>query len=273
MIAVRALAIAVSALAVLAGPAVGSPRDGAVAGRIAAKDARLTVKVEAARADRVLAEIARVTDLRISAPPEMLEAMLVTADFADVEIDTALARLMGNCDRVLVFEEASGAGRQANPVLREVRLFPAPAARALPLRTTTHPSTDAMLLLERLGDPDAAVRAAVLESLGRPGQEALVERMLATGLGHHDPRTRLATLTSGLSIPRDALVDHALNDVSPAVRAEALTQLPPNDVRAGAVAQAALADQDEHVRHAARDLLAGRPAHHTGRQTSRAGAR
>jgi hypothetical protein len=84
-----------------------------------------------------------------------------------------------------------------------------------------------------------------------------VDRVLTAGLGDHDPRGRLAALTSGLSVPRDVLVDRALNDASPAVRAEALTQLPRNDPRVEVVAKTALADQDEAVRDVARAVLAG----------------
>jgi hypothetical protein len=62
-------------------------------------------------------------------------------------------------------------------------------------------------------------------------------------------------LTSGLALPRDVLVERALHDASPAVRAEALVQLPRNDPRAESVVQTALADPEESVRAVAEEVL------------------
>lgn len=87
-------------------------------------------------------------------------------------------------------------------------------------------------------DPDAAVVVAAIEALG-----------------HDDPMTRMRTLTSGVSLPPDVLIKHALHDARPAVRAEALVQLPRNDARADAVAQTALHDPDPDVWMTAREVL------------------
>jgi hypothetical protein len=244
------------AFALLAGPGSSPVRAEARAERIAARDGQLTVKVEAMRADRVLVEIARLTGVRVSAPPAMLET-LVTADLVDVDLEAALPRLLPGCDHVLVFGRAAGGGDRARPVLQEIRLFPAPARIAAPPAGSPRTvNTNVAVLLEGLHDPDPAVRAASIEALGRSGPEVPVDRVLAAGLSDHDPRARLAALTSGLTVPREILFDHAQHDASPVVRAEALTQLPRNDPRVEAVAQAALVDQDDTVRNVARDVLA-----------------
>jgi len=263
--AVRGLAVGLVAFALLAGPGSSPVRAEARAERIAARGGQLTVKVEAMRADRVLVEIARLTGVRVSAPPAVLET-LVTADFADVDLEAALPRLLPGCDHVLVFGSAADDGVRARPVLQEVRLFPAPARIVAPLASSARTgATKVTVLLEKLHDPDPAVRAASIEALGRSGPEVPVDRVLAAGLGDHDPRARLAALTSGLTVPREILFDHAQHDTSPAVRAEALTQLPRNDPRVEAVARAALADQDDTVRDIARDVLAALHARQAGR--------
>ena len=229
MVAVRALAVVLATLALVAGPGTSPAR--ADDGRITVRDGRLTVQVEATRADRVLAEIARQTDIRITPSPAALEH-LVTVSFVDVEIEKALARLLTDCDYVLVFRPAVGAERRAGPVLSEVRLFPAS------VRT-------------------AAARAASIDAPGRSGHEVRIDRVLAAGLADEDFRGRLAALTSGRSIPPDVLVERAMYDASAAVRAEAIAQLPRNEPRAEAVAHAALTDPDATVRDAARALLTG----------------
>ena len=220
MVAVRALAVVLATLALLAGPGASPAR--ADAGRITVRDGRLTVKVEAMRADRVLAEIARQTDIRITPSPAALEH-LVTVSFVDVEIEKALARLLTDCDYVLVFRPAVDAERRAGPVLSEVRLF----------------------------------RAASIDPPGRSGHEVRIDRVLAAGLADEDFRGRLAVLTSGRAISPDVLVERAMYDASAAVRAEAISQLPRNEPRAEAVAHAALTDPDATVRDAARALLTG----------------
>jgi HEAT repeat protein len=140
-----------------------------------------------------------------------------------------------------------------------VRLFPGTTARnavAAPGGGTRIHHDDVTILLQGLHDPDPAVRAASIEALGRSGHEVPVDHVLAVGLGDHDPRGRLAALTSGLPVTGDVLVDRAINDASPMVRAEALAQLPRNDPRVEAVARAALADQDVGVRDVAQAVLA-----------------
>jgi hypothetical protein len=265
VITARNLTLGLLALALVGGPGAGPVWAEAGAPSIAARDGRVTVKVEAMRADRVLAEIARLTGTRISAPPAVL-ATLVTADLADVDLEAALPRLLPGCGHVLVFGPAADGDLRARPVLQEVRLFPAPARIVVPPASSARPgATSITVLLEKLRDPDPAVRAASIEALGRSGPGVPVDRVLAAGLGDHDPRARLAALTSGLPIPRDMLFDHAQHDASPAVRAEALTQLPRNDPRVEAVAQAALADQDDTVRDMARDMLAALHARQAGR--------
>ena len=62
----------------------------------------------------MLAEIGRLRGIRISASSAVLET-LVTANLADVEIETALARLPAGYDHVLVFEPATDAGLRAAP--------------------------------------------------------------------------------------------------------------------------------------------------------------
>jgi hypothetical protein len=95
-----------------------------------------------------------------------------------------------------------------------------------------------------------------IEALGRSSHAVPIDRVLAAGRGDHDPRGRLAVLTSGLPVPRDVPFDRAVPDDSPAVRAEALIQLPRNDPRVELVARAALADQDDTVRDMTRVVLA-----------------
>lgn len=235
MVAARGLAVALAAVAFLIGPCTSAAR--ADAGRITVRDGRLSMKVEAMRTDQVLAEIARLTGIRITPSPATLER-LVTASFVDVEIEKALARLLTDCDYVLVFAPAAATEHRAGPALSEVRLFPATVGAAVA--------------------PGASEPAR-----GRSG-DVPVDRMLAAGLADEDFRGRLAALTSGLSVPPDVLVERAMYDASAAVRAEAISQLPRNDSRAEAVAHAALADQDATVRDAARSLLTGlRPPHPT----------
>jgi hypothetical protein len=183
-----------------------------------------------------------------------------------VETEAAPARLLADYDRVLVFGPAADAGLRARPVLKEVRLFRAIARSAAALaRGTRTDETNGGVLLAGLHDPDPAVRAASIEELGRSGHEVPVDRVLAAGLGDHDPRGRLAVLTSGLPVPRDVLVDRAMHDASPTVRAEALAQLPRNDPRVEVVARAALADQDDGVRDVAQAVLAALQGRPTGR--------
>lgn len=260
MIATRGLAVAFTTLALLVGPGASPVR----AERITAQDGRLTVKVEAMRADRVLSEIARLTGIRISASPAVLNT-LITADVADVETEAALARVVAGYDRVLVFALAAEAGLR--PALKEVRLFAAATTRsaAAPVSGIRTGDNDVAALLASLHDPDPAVRAASIEALGRSGDEVPVDRVLAAGLADHDPRGRLAVLISGFAVPRDVLVDRAMYDASPMVRAEALAQLPRNDPRVEAVARAALADQDAGVRDVAQDVLAALRGRQAGR--------
>jgi hypothetical protein len=97
-----------------------------------------------------------------------------------------------------------------------------------------------------------------------------IDRVLAAGLRDHDPRGRLAVLTSGLTIPREVLFDRATNDASPIVRAEALAELPRNHPRFEIVARTALADQDEGVRDIARTILTALQAPPTARHAERA---
>jgi hypothetical protein len=263
--AARGLAVGLAVLALLAGPGSSPVRAEARAERVVARDGRVTVKVEAMRADRVLGEIARLTGIRISASPAVLET-LVTADIADVEIEAALPRLLPGCDHVLVFGPAADGGLRARPVLQEVQLFPAPARiTGPPAGSPRTAATNVAVLLEGLHDADPAVRVASIEALGRSGPEVPVDRVLAAGLGDFDPRGRLAILTSGLTIPLEILFDRAQHDASPVVRAEALTQLPRNDPRVEAVAQTALADQDDTVRDVARNVLAALQARQAGR--------
>jgi hypothetical protein len=261
VVAARGLAVALATLALLAGP--GAVPAWAEAGTVAVRDGRLTVKVEAMRADRVLAEIAGLTGIRISGSPGQMET-LVTASFADVEIEAALARLLARFDHVLVFGPAPDAGLRGRQVLKEVRLFAA-ATRSATVPADAQPTAEVAVLLARMNDPDPAVRVASMEALGQSGADVPVDRVLAAGLADNDFRVRLAVLTSGLPLPRDVLFDHAIHDASPVVRAEALTQLPGNDPRAGIVVQAALADQDDDVRSVARVALAGLQARQAGR--------
>jgi hypothetical protein len=145
------------------------------------------VKVEAMPADVVLAEIASLTGIRISAPPAVLE-MLVTADLSEVEIETALARLLAGWDHVLVFGPASDAGLLTRPVLKEVRRFPAPTrTAAVPTGAKRTDAISIAALIDKLHDPDPTVRAATIEALGRSGPEVPVDRVLAAGLGDDDP--------------------------------------------------------------------------------------
>ena len=265
MITARNLALGLLALGLLGGPGASPVWAAPGAPSISARDGRVTVQVEAVRADRVLAEITRLTGTRISASPAVLET-LVTADLANVDLEAALPRLLPGCDHVLVFGPAAEGGVQARPVLQEVRLFPAPVRIVAPPASSGRTgAAKVTVLLEKLHDPDPAVRAASIEALGRSGPEVPVDRVLAAGLGDHDPRARLAALTSGLTVPREILFDHAQHDTSPAVRAEALTQLPRNDPRVEAVARAALIDQDDTVRDIARDVLAALHARQAGR--------
>ena len=108
------------------------------------------------------------------------------------------------------------------------------------------------------------------DRLGGLGSEVPIDRVLAAGLGDHDPRGRLAVLTSGLTIPREVLFDRATNDASPIVRAEALAQLPRKHPRFEIVARTALADQDEGVRDIARTILTALQAPPTARHAERA---
>ena len=255
MVGGRGLAVALAALSLLAGPGV-SPAP-AESGRIALRDGRLTVKVESMPSGRVLAEIARLTGIRASASPAT-QATLLTADLEDMDIETALGRLLAGHDHVLVFGPAPTAGPGARPALREVRLFAVAAtSAAAPAGAARAVAPDVAVLLEKLRDSDPAVRADSIEALGRSSAEIPVDRVLAAGLADHDPRVRLAVLTSSLPVPRDVLLDHAINDTSPTVRAEALAQLPRNDPRIEIAAQAALGDHDSDVRDAARAALAG----------------
>ena len=254
----QGLAVTFAALALLVGAGAGP----ASAERITAQDGRLTVKVEAMRADRVLPEIARLTGIRISASPAVLKT-LITADVADVETEAALARVLAGYDRVLVFAPAAEVGLR--PALKEVRLFPAATARSAAEPAGRTGDNAVAGLLAGLHDPDPAVRAASIEALGQSGHEVPVDRVLAAGLGDHDPRGRLAILTSGLPVPRDVLIDRAMYDASPMVRAEALAQLPRNDPRIEAVARGALADQDAGVRDVAQTVLTALQGRPTGR--------
>ena len=263
MVVGRGVAVALAMLALLAGPGLSPAR--AEGGRIAVRDGRLTVKVEAMRADRVLAEIAHLTGVRLSASPAV-QRILLTADLADMDIETALARLLAGCDHALVFGPAPDAGLGARPALKEVRLFAtAPRGAEAQAGAPRTGATNVAVLLERLHDSDPAVRADSIEALGRSGAEVPVDRVLAAGLVDHDPRVRLAVLTSSLALPREVLFDHAMHDTSPAVRAEAINQLPRNDPRIEIVAQAALTDQDSDVRAAARTALSGLRAHQAAR--------
>jgi hypothetical protein len=163
-----------------------------------------------------------------------------------VEIETALARLLAGYDHVLEFEPATDAGLRARPALKEVRLFKTSSRAVAPVvQAPRTPTANVAVLLEGLNDPDPTVHAASIEAPGGLGSEVPIDRVLAAGLGDHDPRGRLAVLTSGLTIPREVLFDRATNDASPIVRVEALAQLPRNDPRFEIVARTALADQDE----------------------------
>jgi hypothetical protein len=226
VVAARGLAIVLATLAFVTGPGTHPAR--ADARPVTARDGRLTVKIEAMPADQLLAEIARQTGIQITPTPAGPER-LVTASFEDLEIETALARVLTNCDYVLVFRPAADAEGRAALALSEVRLFPTDARTAAPTRTA---------------EPG-------------PSGEGSADRTLAAGLADEDFCGRLAALTSGVSVPADVLVERATHDASAAVRAEAISQLPRNDPRAAAVAHAALADPDATVRDAARALMMG----------------
>jgi type II secretory pathway component GspD/PulD (secretin) len=255
------VASVVSALALLAGAVLGGlPRaEARESFEIAVRERRITVKATDAPLDRVLNEVARRTGIVISGSSSLPEKRL-TVEFHDIEIDAALARLLSGHDYIFLFADEATADAASRPRLSEVRVFTdgttaaAASSGAVQPARLQAPATVAFLL-DSLGHPERTTRVTAIEALARQEAQVPIDRVVRLGLGHDDPFTRLAVLTSGFVLPADVVLQHALHDASPAVRAEALVQLPRSDVRAEAVARTAAEDPDPSVQLVAQEVL------------------
>lgn len=247
---------------------------------------RLTVRAPDAPLGAVLQEIARQGDLTVNVDPSVMDQP-VTAAFDDLSIQEGLEKLLTGYNFAFAFSpHAQGAPalgrrvtdvwvlskRDETPEERDsgaVEESPRAAPRAESEATSPDPSVrlravDALrdrgdpaavpILMNLLSDQDQEVRLSALDALNNLGVAVPAERIAEIAINHEDPQIRLEAVTSGLPVPNEALVYHALHDHAPAVRVGALEALE-GDPRAEAVAREALNDPNRIVQSVAQDIL------------------
>ena len=205
----------------------------------------------------ILAEIARVTDVRIRATDGAAPAgdeTLTTLVLKDVRIDDAVRRLLTGRDFVLVY---SSTGR-----LREARVYE--AATSASARTSAPSGADvARLRGAALADPDPRERARALEDLAanldqRAALDAVVE-VLGRESNPGLLERALDIVGSERAVPLEPVLRLAASNPEPRVRIKALTRLSEQaaqDVRARQALEVAAADDSAPaVRDTAAKLL------------------
>lgn len=254
--------------------------------RVIGRADRLTVNATGAPLDAILQEVARQGDLTVHVEPSVANEP-VTAAFDDLSVQDGLEKILAGYNfafafsphapggplssrrvtEVWVLSKGEGAPEDRRPVAVEEPPRPAPRAEAdahspdpfvrlravAALRDGGDPAA-APILMILMNDQDQAVRLAALDALSNFGVAVSPERIADIALRHEDPQIRLEAVTSGLPMPHEALVHHALHDAASSVRVEALQALE-GDPRGEAVAREALRDPDPAVRSMAKDFL------------------
>jgi HEAT repeat protein len=241
-------------LTVLLGAGAGAADEPPAPFSVTARGGRLTVTAADAVLVDLVNEVGHRAGMRVEGTTR-LGARRIAVAFRDLPVEAALARLLAGFSYVVVVGggEAPGEVRiVAETAALAAGRPPAPAAASAP---GIAPPEGVAQLLDAVADPEQAVRLDAIGRLGQLGRAAPMDELVGRGLAHPDPLTRLAVLTAGLRLPPEVLVEHALHDAAPGVRAEALAQLPRFERAAAEVFRTALTDPDGSVRLVARERL------------------
>jgi hypothetical protein len=251
----RRLGGALVGLTVLLGAGAGAADEPPAPFMVTTRGGRLTVTASDAVLVDLVTEVAHRAGMRVQGTTRLGPRRIAVA-FQDLPVEAALARVLAGFSYVVVVGggEAPGEVRIVGETAPPAGGTPAPAAESARAPVVAPPEGVAQLL-DAVADPEQAVRLDAIGRLGQLGRAAPMDELVGRGLAHPDPVTRLAVLTAGLRLPPDVLVEHALHDAAPGVRAEALAQLPRFERAAAEVFRTALTDPDGSVRLVAREQL------------------
>ncbi|MBI3802614.1 MAG: hypothetical protein HY282_02500 [Nitrospirae bacterium] len=265
-------------------PALSAQTESAI--YVAAEKGRLTVRAADVSLGRLFEEIGQQMEITIYGEPR-LTAERITISLRDLPIEEGLRRILAKHDFAVLFSNTGGENGPSLHRLTEVWIFPDrggpttdPTRRdeaLVALSMTGNNSKKSALsiankviesmgkhsmessgpaLLDLLQSPDRSVRLGALDALNNLGSLVPSDQVVRAALRHDDPQTRIAVLTLGFPVPREALIEHALYDPSAAVRLEALHALE-GDAEVEKIAGEAVRDSDPMVRETADRMLEG----------------
>jgi hypothetical protein len=221
-------------------------------GAVVVRDARVSIHAADQSLAMLLDAVARcLPPLAIRLATE-LEDDRVSIAFADVPIDEGLRRVLHTYDAFFYY-----AGAASSHVLEGLWVFPRGQGGALAPLDTVAWGRDADTEA-RLSYPDRGIRVRALEALIERRGEAAMDHVL-TALADPDAVVRAQVLdlafSNGLPIPPDRWSALALSDPSALIRLQVL-QNAPDGPELASIAEVAQNDPDPYVQMEAKAILA-----------------
>jgi hypothetical protein len=224
---------------------------------IAIENGRITASIRNRPLGAVLEELGSRTGVALIPAADMdIEALRVSAELAGVPVDEGLRRLLENYDAFFYY----GVVGNRSSSLRAVWIYRRGAAAALrPVPPEVWAGTKE--LQASLADTDPEVRARAYQALisrpDRESREVVIQALRGASEPDDAVRERILStaFSTGVSLPRDLLMDLARWDTAAEVRLTALNALAFEPTLKEA-AQAALTDSSPVVRERAKEMLA-----------------
>lgn len=251
---------------------------------ISVQDGNLTVKVTDVSLAEILGEIVRQVDIKIYGETSLIKRK-ISAEFNRLKVHEGLARLLNGYNVAYVYAHVERDEGLSEPNrLTEVWVFsngdevsgergtekglnliqlsgmkmesldPAIRRKAVEAMSENQDPAVIPVLLNFLRDQDKTVRLAAINALSEFGNLVPKDQIAKLALGHSDPQTRLAILSSGIDLPHEPIIEHALHDPSPQVRITALQTLE-GEMEIEELAKQARKDHDPSVRAVAEEIL------------------